>query len=251
MSSISESKVLGDVVKYEDPLNYAREEFEVVRNLTATSGYEVGTPMGPCAAAVAAVQTYTCTGTADGGTYQLGYKGEWTTILAWNATVAQINAALDVMIVLTGGTAGDIVFANVAGDALVSTNTFTFLNTLGNVEDIVIDARLLTDGGVSMHGDSAIATTTAGELTTQYEDLTTASCTAVLLESVSLDELNNGDAEALRRPFLVRGPSIVDVDQVFAEASAGTEAALITALEAVGIQCRTEPDITDTGTPRI
>jgi len=142
MSSISEGRVLGDVLKYEAPLYYCREEYEVTRVLAAAAGLEVGRAMD-FDAAVAAVQTYTSTGTADGGTYMLGYKGQWTTALAWNANIAAINAALDIMVALSGGTAGDIVYAG--GVLLQTAGTFTFLNTLGNVPEIAIDARLLTD----------------------------------------------------------------------------------------------------------
>jgi len=101
-----------------------------------------------------------------------------------------------------------------------------------------------------MHGDSAIATTTAGELATgKMVAATTANSDCILLEAVSLDQLQNGVGVELRRPFLVRGPSVVNVDQIFPQIAAGTEADLITALETLGIQCRTEAEMTETGLP--
>lgn len=260
MTTLTEGSALGDIVLYEAPSHYAREEFEVTRVLAATEGLQVGRAMD-FDAAVAGVQTYQTetaapeTWVADGGTYRLGYKGEWTTPLAWNASVATINTALDVMVALSGGSAGDIVFANVGGDLLIKTNTFTFLNSLGNVPDVVLDMRLTTDAtyaGRSMHGHSTITTTTAGELATmKMVASTTANADCVLLEAVSLTELQNDTGEALRRPFLVRGPSIVNVTAIYEQVAAGTIADLITALEALGIQTRIEPIETVTGTPSV
>lgn len=255
MASKTKGPAIGDIILSEAPRHYCRCDHPVTRVLAATVGLVAGQAMDFTAAAVAAVQTYTSVGTADGGTYRIGYKGQWTTILAWNANVAAINAALDVMVVLTpGGVAGDIVHANVGGDLLITTNTFTFLNTHGNVEDVIIDMRLLTDGGVNMHtlqaGALPIATTTAGELTTNKEfATTTANADSVLLEEVSLTDLQNADGVSLRRSFLTRGPSTINADEV--TCPAGTVAALVTALEALGIQCHREATMTNEGTPRI
>lgn len=254
MASKSKGPAIGDIILSEAARHYCRCDHPVTRELAATLKLVPGQAMDFTAAAVAAVQTYTSVGTADGGTYRIGYKGVWTTILAWNANVAAINAALDVMIVLCGGVAGDIVHANVGGDLLITTNTFTWLNTLGNVEDVIIDLRLCTDGGVNMHtlqaGASPIATTTAGELTTGKEwATTTANADSILLEEVSLTDLQNGDGQGLRRSFLTRGPSTINADAV--TCPAGTRAALVTALEALGIQCHREATMTNEGTPRI
>ncbi|HUS72614.1 MAG TPA: hypothetical protein VMY06_06055, partial [Sedimentisphaerales bacterium] len=226
---------------------YARQEFEVTRVLAATVGYEIGEGMGPEAGAVAAVQTVTMAIASASGTFTITVKGHTTAPIAWNATVAQVNTALDLAVVRSGGVAGDITFANVGGDSMVSTNTFTWLNTLGNPADLIFDTRLLlTAGGVE--AAATIATTTAGELTTNSNTLTSASCTRVLLAPVSLIELQTGDGESLRRPFLVRGPSIVNSDQL--HFSAGTLAAGIAALAAVGIQSRSQAAIADVGLPR-
>jgi len=111
-------------------------------------------------AAVAEVQTITIATASASGTYRIYYAGEWTTALAWNANVAAINAALDA---LPNTTASDIVIANVGGDALISTNTFTFANTLGNVAMLQVDTSLLkTAAGAECV--ISMAETTPGEL---------------------------------------------------------------------------------------
>lgn len=259
-TTLTEGPAIGDIVLYETPMSYAREEFEVTRVLAATEGLKVGRAMD-FDAAVAGVQTYQTetaapeTWVADGGTYRLGYRGYWTTPLAWNDTVATMNTALDILVALSGGSAGDIVFANVGGDLLIKTNTFTFLNSLGNVPDIVLDLRLMTDAtypGRPMTGHATLLTTTAGELATmKMVASTTANADSILLEAVSLEDLQNASGEALRRPFLVRGPSIVNVTAIYEQVGAGTIADLITALEALGIQTRTEPTETSEGTPSV
>jgi len=244
LPSISEGKVLGDVLKYELPYGYARQEFEVTRVLAATVGYEIGEGMGPEAGAVAAVQTVTMAVASASGTFTITVKGHTTAPIAWSANTAAIQTALDLAVVRAGGVAGDITYA---GATFITTGTFTWLNTLGNPADLIFDTRLLlTAGGVE--AAATIATTTAGELTTNSNTLTSASCTRVLLAPVSLIELQTGDGESLRRPFLVRGPSIVNSDQL--HFSAGTLAAGIAALAAVGIQSRSQAAIADVGLPR-
>lgn len=245
---ISEKRNISDVVLFEQPFEYCREEYVVTRVLAATEGLEVGRAMD-FDAAVAAVQTVTMATASASGSFTITVKGQTTAAIAWDATVAQINTALDLAVVRAGGTAGDIVFANVGGDSMVSTNTFTWLNTLGNPADLIFDTRLLLTAGAA-EAVITIATTTAGELATyKMVAATTANTDCILLAPVSLDDLQNADAEALRRPFLVRGASVVNVDQIFPQVAAGTEADLITALAALGIQCRQQSDYTETGTP--
>lgn len=250
VAPISEPRTLGDVVlsEYGVAHGYCREEYEVTRVLAATVGLEVGRAMD-FDAAVAAVQTVTMAAASASGSFTITVKGQTTAAIAWNATVAQINTALDLAVVRGGGTAGDIIFANVGGDSMVSTNTFTWLNTLGNPADLIFDTRLLLTAGAT-EAAITIATTTAGELATmKMVAATTANSDAILLAPVSLTDLQNASGQELRRPFLVRGPSIVNVDQIFPQVAAGTIADLITALTALGIQCRRQCDITSTGTP--
>ena len=256
MATLTKGPALGDIVKYETPGLICREEYEVTRVLAAALPYEVGTPMD-FDAAVAAVQTYTTNGgfVADGGTYRLGYKGYWTAALAWNANVAAINAALDLLVVLSGGVAGDIVHANVGGDLLISTNTFTFLNTLGNVPEVLLDERLLTDATVPINVGSTILTTTVGELATmKMVSVAAANSDCILLERVSLTDLQNASGEKLRRPFIVRGHCVVDATKIADEGrkhtpAFGTAAQCRAAYVALGIEARLEPVMINEGTP--
>lgn len=238
MNSIKEEKVVGDLVLYEPPMAYAREEFEVTRNLTASEGYEVGEGMGAEAAAVAAVQTITMSVASASGSYTLSFRGRTTAPIAWDAALAVIKTAFELI-------SGGVVVTFSA--AFVTTATITFANTVGNIPDITVDTRLLLTAGAD-EATASIATTTAGELTANKNTLTAASINSVLLEKVSLIDLQEASGEALRRPFLVRGNSIVNQDQL--NISAGTLADAITALEALGIQCRPQASITETGTPR-
>lgn len=257
MAVSSKLVALGDVILSEAPRHYCRCDHEVTRDPAATLALVPGQAMDFTAAPVAAVQTYTTTFAriADGGTYRLGWMGFWTTALAWDATIAQMNTALDIMVALSGNTAGDIVAANVGGDLLIATNTFTFLNTEGNVEDIVLDLRLLTDAtfpGTNLQGYGVITTTTAGELATGKEWATTsANIDSILLEPVSLTDLQNARGTLLKRSFLCRGPATVNWDAI--TVPAGTAAAGIAALAALvpAIIGHREATMTNRGTPRV
>lgn len=238
MDSKKQGKVLGDVVLYEPPLNYAREEFEVTRNLTAVVGYEIGEGCGPEAAAVAAIQTITMAVAGASGSYTLSFRGRTTDVLLWDATLAEMKTAFEL---ISDGVA--VTFSA----TMETATTILFANTVGNIPDIIADTRLLLTGA----GDEAtasIVTTTAGELTANKNTLTAASIDSVLLEAVSLEDLQNRSGEALRRPFLVRAPSIVNQDQL--HLSAGTLADAVTALEALGIQCRPQATAQEVGLPR-
>ena len=245
MAEIVKPIAIGDVILYEAPMHYCRCDHEVTRELAATVGLVAGQAMDFTAAAAAAVQTVTMVAASAGGTFRIGYKGRWTTPLAWNDVFGVINAALDIMVALSGGAAGDIVYA---GATFISTGTFTFLNTLGNPETIVTDTRLLLTAG-AVEAVATIATTTAGELTTGKEwATTTANADSILLEPVTLADLQGANGQSLRRSFLTRGPSVVNVDAV--TCPAGTVAALDAALLALGIVSQYEPTNTTTGTPR-
>lgn len=92
--------------------------------------------------AVAEKQTLTTNAAATGGTFTLSYGGETTGTIASNATLAEIETALELL-----PTVGDI---TVEGDTLDSgpaNMTFTFANTLGNTGLISINTSLTgTDG---------------------------------------------------------------------------------------------------------
>lgn len=245
MNPISEGHALGDVLLYEPPFHYAREEYEVTRVLLATAGLEIGRAMD-FDAAVAAVQTITMAAASASGSFTITVKGQTTAPIAWDAVFGVINAALDLAVIRAGGVAGDIVYA---GATFVTTGTFTWLNSLGNPADLIFDTRLLLTAAPA-EAVVTIATTTVGELATnKMVAATTANADCILLAPVSLTDLINADGEALRRPFLVRGPSVVNLDQIFPQVAAGTMAQLITALTTLGIQGRREPIETSYGTP--
>jgi len=243
MAEIVKPIALGDVILYEAPMHYCRCDHEVTRELAATVGLVAGQAMDFTAAAAAAVQTATAPAgapVADGGTYRLGFRGLWTAPIAWNANAAACKIAFEL---ISGG-----VLVTFSAAACITGSTCTFANTVGNVEDILFDARLLLDGAVAMTG-IVFATTTAGELATMKEwATTTANADSILLEPVTLADLQGASGQSLRRSFLTRGPSVVNADAV--TCPAGTVAALVAALLALGIVSQREPTDTTTGTPR-
>ena len=89
----------------------------------------------------------------DGGTFTLTYGGETTSSLDWDATTVQIEAALEALSTVNPG---DITVSAPIDNAV----TFTFADTLGDVDLISINSSL-TDGGVAVTG--SIAETTTGQ----------------------------------------------------------------------------------------
>lgn len=241
MSTQNKNPVVGDVVKYESPHALCREQRHVTMVPAATLPLVVGEMMEPDTA-VAQVDTYTCVATADGGTYSIGYDGEWTAPIAWDANAAAQKAAIELLSTVTDTITSD----SAAG--LVTTDTWTW-TTAGHKSKLEIDARLLTDGGVVMEGDSSIATTTQGTLVADMVICATAAnVTGVLLDEVSLVELQTNPR--IERSFLIAsdGVAIVDGDQLYAIAA--QLAAAITAIDALaGINVRYEPNIVSSGTP--
>ncbi len=100
----------------------------------------------PSTAPVAEVQHLGFTNQATAGTWTLTFDGQTTAAIAYNATTAEVQAALEA---LSNVSAGDI---NVGGDDL-STNdgtmTFTFSSNLGDVNMLVIDSSGLTPSAPS------------------------------------------------------------------------------------------------------
>ncbi|MFA5239049.1 MAG: flagellar hook-basal body complex protein [Phycisphaerae bacterium] len=108
-------------------------------------------------AAVSEVQTVTLAtapnNVPDGGTFTLTYGGETTAAIAWDATAAEIKAALeDLSTVETD----DITVSGAIANGI----TFTFADTLGDTDLITMNSSALTDGGVVI--TNSIAETTAG-----------------------------------------------------------------------------------------
>lgn len=107
--------------------------------ITATGKY------GPYAAsgqvAVNEQQTVRVTN-ADSGTFSLGFKGQWTTPINWNASAAQIVAALEALPAIgTGGVTGT------GGPVNTANVTLTFADELagGDVEQLDVDFRALAN----------------------------------------------------------------------------------------------------------
>ena len=241
MSELVKPVAIGDVILSEAPRHYCRSDFEVTRELAATLALVPGQAMDFTAGAAAAVQTVTMATASASGTYRLGFRGIWTAPIAWNAVLATIKTAFE--LISNGVT---VTFSG----AMVTGTTITFANTVGNIPDVVPDMRLALTAG-AVEAVATIATTTAGELTTGKEwATTTANADSILLEAVSLADLQGASGQELRRSFLVRGPSTINADSV--TCPAGTVASLVTALEALtpGIQCHREATMTDEGTPR-
>lgn len=119
-----------------------------------TSGPEAG-KIGPFqGSGTAEVQTLTASGTVSGGTYTLTFGGQVTAALAYNASVATVQAALEA---LTNVVPGDVV---VGGGAFPATPlTFTFYgNYIGDAPTLSVQTGNLTG---STPG-AAITTSTPG-----------------------------------------------------------------------------------------
>lgn len=238
MSVQNKETVIGDVVKYELPHEYCRANVVISRDMAATAGLDVGECLEPDTA-VAQIHTVTNTAggpLADGGTFKLGYKGEWTTALAWNASAADTKTAFELLATVT-----DTITFSAAFPITGTTATWT---TAGPKDEINVDARLLLDGAVVM-GTLAPVSTIGSLVASQVIVATGANTTSILLEKVTLAELLVGNN--IERAVLLRGSAIVDSDQLSVLAAQKADA--LTALTALGIQMRTEPTIYQSGPP--
>lgn len=110
----------------------------------------------PSTSRVSEVQTVTLStapdNVPDGGTFTLTYRGETTADIAWDATAGEIQAALEALITVNSG---DITVSASINDGV----TFTFANTLGDVDLLMINSSL-TDGAASV--TATITETTKG-----------------------------------------------------------------------------------------
>jgi len=99
------------------------------------------------------VQTLTLDSVATGGHFHLTYDGQTTAEIAYDATTAQVQAALEA---LPNVAEGDIMVGGTGLDTAGAT-TFTFLNTAGDVKMISID-----DSALIGPSSSTFAETTKG-----------------------------------------------------------------------------------------
>lgn len=102
------------------------------------------------------VQVATITGAPTGGTFTLTYEGDTTAGIAFNAAAAAVQTALEA---LPDIDPGDVTVTGAAGGPY----TFTWLGTLGDVDQITADGSGLT-GGVNP-GVTMSTTTTGSEMT--------------------------------------------------------------------------------------
>lgn len=136
--------VRGPAMIYAAPLTQAPpDDIGDILRLTGTENNEV--------------QTLTITGTPTGGTFKLNFKGVSTAAIAYNATAAAVQLALEAT---TSVGAGNILCAG--GPLPGSPVTLTFQNSLGNqdVPTISVVAAALTGGTTPA---AAVAVTTPGQ----------------------------------------------------------------------------------------
>lgn len=108
-------------------------------------------------AAVSEVQTITPSAQAASGSFTLTYDGETTAAIDYDATAAEIETALEALSTVD---TGDITVGGVMMNAGVGGMTFTFADTLGDVDAISMTSSLKTAGNADITG--TIAETTKG-----------------------------------------------------------------------------------------
>ena len=122
----------------------------VLAKITASGLY------GPYAGAVNEGQTVTITGTPTGGTFTLTWQGETTAAIAFNATAAAVEAALEALSVIN---VGDVAVTGGPGPGTAYVVTFSGQYHGENV-------AAMTASGASLTGGSspavAVTTSTAG-----------------------------------------------------------------------------------------
>ena len=106
----------------------------------------------PTGSSVSEVQTMSRSTPPTSGTYMLTYEGQTTAEIAYNATAAEIQAALEALSTVNSGDITVAASANGLADGDVS---FTFADTLGDVSMISIN-----DSNLSPEGSSATITET-------------------------------------------------------------------------------------------
>lgn len=110
----------------------------------------------PSTSAISEVQTVALAtapnNVPDDGTFTLTYRGQTTAAIAWDANAAAIQAALEA---LSSVDSGNVTVSGAIGNGA----TFTFANTLGDVDLLMINSSL-TDGGIPV--TASIAETVKG-----------------------------------------------------------------------------------------
>ena len=127
-----------------------------VLNNLSYSGQVAGVITLATNTAVAEVQTNTINALMTAGEYTITYDGETTAPIAFDATAAEMNAALEL---LPNVSASDIVCQASNEPDTSTTQTFTFANTLGDVPMLSMDVSAAVGPTIS-----TFAETTKGEL---------------------------------------------------------------------------------------
>lgn len=109
-------------------------------------------------AAVEELQTLTTDALATAGTFTLTYGGQTTAAIDFDATIAEIETALEA---LSSVSSGDIT-VGITGLDTAGTTTFTFADTLGDTDMITFDLSGLT--GPTQAGSSMAETTEGYEV---------------------------------------------------------------------------------------
>lgn len=136
-------------------------------------GYAIKDTQGPIATTTDEVQQLTITGSPTGGTFTITYSGQTTSALAYNATAAQIEAALQAL-----SNIGDD-DVRVYGSALpAGTITIHFLNALGGTNVAAVTTTDSLTGGSTPA--TAISTLQAGA----------AAYTTIAQQPISKSEVN-------------------------------------------------------------
>jgi hypothetical protein len=143
-----------------NPYMLADRAITLARRFQASSTFLKGAPLGQTTTGVNAVQTFTVAGTPTGGSFKLSFMGLKTTAIAWNASTATVQAALEAL--ASVGTGGIVVTG--AGALPSNAHTFTFSGTAlaAAPQPLVVfeTADNLLTGGTSPTG--AVANTTTG-----------------------------------------------------------------------------------------
>ena len=122
----------------------------VLGKITASGLY------GPYAGSAAEAQTVTITGTPTGGTFTLTWQGETTAAIAYNATAAAVESALEGLSMIN---AGDVTVTGGPGPGTPYVVTFGGQYAGDNVAQMTTSGASLTGGSTPA---SAVTTTTAG-----------------------------------------------------------------------------------------
>jgi hypothetical protein len=132
-----------------DPVIDPEEISEIPVNLKASQTYPAGTILGEM---IGTDEVQTVTIDATGGTFTITFGGQVTAALAWNATAAVVQAALEALSTIG---VGNIL---VTKSGLVYTLTFRAALGSQNVAAVTTQVGSLTGGA----GTAAVATATAG-----------------------------------------------------------------------------------------